>query len=371
MYGYHPTITLTLRWLGFSFGLSKLLSFRLWLTDRSFPLLPIADFTASFPNWLHTGLFALSMVCLLLLIIKPDKRILIILLVTETISCLADWNRLQPWEYFFLFLLLAATLNRTAQQQAKHWTWIISGLYFYSGFYKIDPGFVYNSFQNLILIKFLGMTKVPAWLLTFGYLPGILEMLAGIGLLFTKSVKVSAWFLISMHILILLVLGPLGVNQNNVVWPWNVFMIYMLWIILVKPIHASLKPELRLQDAVVILAWWIMPVFHMFGYWDAYLSGALYGGKAGQLYICPADRSCFPVSTAAVLQRAKNIPCESAVSVYRWAMSEMNIVPYPSKKCYKMLAMKWEATCPGNNHYFIVRSGFTYRVQEIHPGTTH
>lgn len=371
MYKFHPTITQTLRLLGFLFGLSKILSVRLWLADRSFPLLPMADIAASFPNWLHAGLFVLSMLCLILIIIQPDKRTVIILLVSETISCLADWNRLQPWEYFYLFLLLAATLSRTAQQHTKHWKWIISGLYFYSGFYKIDQGFVYGSFQNLFLIKFLGITKVPAWFLTLGYLPGALEMMAGMGLLFKRTAKASAWFLISMHILILLVLGPLGVNQNNVVWPWNVFMLYMLWVIAEKPIHTSIIPAFRLQDAMIILAWWILPLFHLFGYWDAYVSGALYGGKTGQLYICPSNRSCIPVSALQATHPVRNLPCSNTVSVYRWAMSELNIVPYPSHKCYKMLAKKWEASCPGNNHYFIVRSGFTYRVQEIHPGTTH
>lgn len=340
----------------------------MWLSGRPFPLLPMAGMAEHYPDWLHTGLFVLSLFCLLLLIIKPDKRVVIILLLSEMLSCLGDWNRLQPWEYFYLFMLVATAWNRISGELMTHWRWIISGLYFYSGLYKIDQGFVYGSFQNLFLIKYLGMSQVPGWLLKLGYIPGILEMLAGLGLLFTKTRKPSVWFLVSMHVLILLVLGPLGLDQNHVVWPWNIFMMYLLCAILYNPIHTGLKPTMDVSGTVILMAWWMMPVFHMFGYWDAYVSGALYGGRAGQLYVCTEERSCMPVSANRASQRVKNLPCTKAVSVYRWAMSEMNIVPYPSNRTYIMLARKLESRCPGRNRYFIVKSGFTYKVEEIKPG---
>lgn len=368
MHQFHPTIMLTLRWLGLSFGLCKLISFRLWLSDRAFPLVPMTGMAEHYPDWLHTGLFVLSLFCLLLLIIKPGKRVVIALLISETISCMADWNRLQPWEYFYLFLLLATAWNRISGQIITHWKWIISGLYFYSGLYKIDQGFVYGSFQNLFLIKCMGLSNIPGWLLKLGYVPGILEMLAGLGLIFTRTHKAAACFLITMHLIILLILGPLGLNQNHVVWPWNIFMIYMLWSVINNPTYIYHEPTLHVRDTVIIMAWWIMPIFHMFGYWDAYLSGALYGGRAGQLYVCTEDHSCLPVSAARSAQRVKNLPCMPAVSVYRWAMSEMNIVPYPSDKSYKIMARKLERLCPGRNRYFIVRSGFTYKVEEMKPG---
>ena len=79
-------------------------------------------------------------------------------------------------------------------------------------------GFEANQIQNIV-VHYAGLA-----------LP-IFEILAALGLLFSKSKKLFALLLIGMHIFILIFLSPLGINYNSIVWPWNVLMILYLIIL--------------------------------------------------------------------------------------------------------------------------------------------
>lgn len=52
---------------------AKIICWRLWLSDRLFPLVPPFDFLVA-PEYVHQGLFILSLAGLLLLLIFPIKK---------------------------------------------------------------------------------------------------------------------------------------------------------------------------------------------------------------------------------------------------------------------------------------------------------
>lgn len=348
--------------------LTKILSYKLWLADHSFPMAPITDLTNRLPAIIHNLLLWGSLACMLIFLARPQKWILTILLTLELLSCLGDQNRWQPWEYFFLFFTAAYIFVKQPDRQVSGWKWMLGGLYFFSGLYKIGNGFIHDVWQNLVLIRWLGFHDINPWLLRFGYSLGLVEMMAGIGILFAASRKISAGILILMHLWILLVIGPAGIGINSVVWPWNLLMICLLYVLfLAKKSCALLSPVSNGYHIGVLIAWWLLPWLHMFGKWDNFLSSALYSGGVPQLYICPGNEKLSAGLSQYSIQSVKGIPCEKPVSYYQWGMQELNIVPNEEIRIYQSAIKNIGRAYPGNNRYYLVRHGFKTTVQEIFP----
>ena len=100
----HLTQIIAAFWL-----MMKFISLKLWLTDRSYPLVPIVEM----PAIIHVFLFIISAVLFLWLIIKPQNRLVMIaLIITESTIILGDQTRLQPWHYQYLFTFFAIAFNK-------------------------------------------------------------------------------------------------------------------------------------------------------------------------------------------------------------------------------------------------------------------
>src|SRR5258708_3587580 len=79
---------------------AKLLSWRIWTTNRLLPTAPFFECFDYLPAVIHAILFILSILCIIILFfVKNNKVTLIGLLGVEIFSCLLDQNRLLPWEY--------------------------------------------------------------------------------------------------------------------------------------------------------------------------------------------------------------------------------------------------------------------------------
>ena len=86
---------------------AKILSCKLWLTDRLFPIIPPFDFSPNLPNEVHFVIFLVSIFGLVSLVIFTTKKeIVLLVLITELASCLLDQMRWQPWEYQYILLFL-------------------------------------------------------------------------------------------------------------------------------------------------------------------------------------------------------------------------------------------------------------------------
>lgn len=355
------------RWLirGILLGwlLSKFLSYRLWLPERSFPLLPVADLFHSIPPIVQVILFGLSVATLLISLFMPHRKLLILLLLLEILSCLFDQNRWQPWEYFFLFTIAAAALLRDAHALRSAWITLLGGLYFFSGLYKINNGFIHDVWQQLILHRWLHIHTSNTWLLRAGYGIGCVEMLAGIALLLPGFRKQAALLLLFLHVVILWVLGPLGLNQNSVVWPWNALLIGLLYGLFLRPNGFVWQSPLRYaMGRWILLGWWVLPLLYPLGYWDRYGSGALYSGGVPQLYICTTQ----PISGTEHAHN-KSIPgigCTEPVSYYKWCMQELNVVPVEEPRTYRAAIQQLQKRYPQALRFYMVQHGYRPTVQE-------
>src|ERR1043165_7345385 len=88
--------------------LSMMLCYKLWLSERNFPLTPVFDLV-HLPPGAGNGLFIISLVLLLCIsLFRNPQKFIIVFLIAATLMALMDQNRWQPWfyQYCMMFFVL-------------------------------------------------------------------------------------------------------------------------------------------------------------------------------------------------------------------------------------------------------------------------
>jgi predicted DCC family thiol-disulfide oxidoreductase YuxK len=319
-----------------------LLSMKLWLSSRFYPLTPVLSLLPKIPFPADYVYFFVLLLLLVAIILLPKPRIAIgafsVLLVG---LFLLDQSRLQPWAYQYLFILIGLGLfswlpkDKTGETRALNGARIIIvGTYIWSGIQKINPSFIFTVFPWLTGPL---STSFPAVLL-LGLASPIIEFAIGLGLLTKRFRNLAVWVAVVMHVSILIAIGPLGRDWNSVIWPWQIAMICFVLLLFYNA-------EFRIADLfgkrsavflkIIIVLFLIMPLFNFFGLWDSYLSSALYSGDIAQgtVYMDSAVKDALP---AAVSQYAtSSSPGEYSLSITDWSSGEMNTPSYPEARIFK------------------------------------
>lgn len=343
---------------------SKSISYMLWMGNREFPLVPVWDWLLAIPFWVHFAIFVSSLALMALSVFSPQKLFAWIILCLEIFSCLLDQNRWQPWEYQFLFFLFCYASMPTEDMLRKSWQVILVSTYFFGGLFKFNPYFIHDTWQYLILIKWLHIIPTNEWILRAGYIIPLIEMLAGFFLLFRVTQRMAAILLIAMHVFILLLLGPTGLDINAVVWPWNIFLAILLFALFIPPSQAIFGGEVLYRPAFILLiiAWLLMPWFRFGGVWDKYLSSVLYGGGVEQLFICSNNPEALQMTAPFRNEKFSLVPCSSAIPVYKWGMHEMRTAPYPEQRVFKRIMKSWGKKY-GSAQFYLFKPGFKSTVK--------
>jgi len=333
----------------------------MFTTNRLFPTAPVFEIFDNVPVVIHLILFFLSLLFLVLLIVlKRNKAVLWGLLIAEIFSCLLDQNTWQPWEYQYLFVIFIFIVNANNQKLITiAFTIILVSTYIYSGFGKLNEGFLQTIWAKMILHLFLKIptrTAMRHWLYYSGYITGLTELIAGTCLLFLKTRKTAASILILVHFFILLLLGPFGLWYNKIVWPWNIAMIFYLYIIFLgkDTVAISFKPIFSGWNKFVFIFWGILPALNFVGCWDNYLSSGIYSGKLPRMLICIKDTSkCKPLQRFCRKDLLNTCNGEAIIDLQYWAMTETNIGPYPEIRVYKKIQGKLEKQYAGAGLSFV------------------
>ncbi len=333
--------------LGFLAGL--LLSPRLWLSTRTYPLTPAADLWPGIPYPLdHVWYIALLGLLGAVLVVPRPRRLLVAFLVLGGLLALGDQSRWQPWayQYFLIGIALAAYPWQDAEKNPEQAAAslnacrvIVAGTYFWSGVQKFNWSFLYEGFPWL-LQPFVSPTEtVQPWLAAGGLAAALVEMGLGIGLLVRPLRTAAIVGVCAMHFFILLCLGPLGHNFNRVVWPWNLVMPLFTLILFARsgPLGSAgmLRPH-RAVHVMALLLLGVMPALSFVGLWNHYLSAALYSGNTlqGFVYVRASAAEQLP----AQLRRGVVQGDVYVVNVMDWSMDELQVPDYPSLRVYRNIA---------------------------------
>jgi hypothetical protein len=209
---------------------------------------------------------------------------------------------------------------------------------------KLNPRFMDGAFPWLVG-PFVGAWPAPAqWLaLHLAFVAPFLECAAGVGLL-TKRFRAAALFCaIGMHAAILIAIGPLELNFNTVVWPWNVAMIAFLLILFFRRSDEPAPRDIIWGKAyafqkIVLVFFAFMPALSFFNLWDHYLSSALYSGNRSSGIVYVNDEAFDRLPDTIEDYVYEDGPDRNQLNINEWSLGELNVPSYPELRIYKNVA---------------------------------
>ncbi len=321
---------------------SLIVAQRGWIFEaRTYPRIPVFD-SFSVPTVFESLLYGIMILSLIAFNFIARKKLLAtIFLVASTATILLDQTRLQPWLYLFTIMLLlgASCGSQSVSSILNSLRICIIGTYLFAGLQKINV-----SFCQTVIPVMLEKT-IPTMEPIMGYVIGlplaVLESSLAVLLAFKATSRYGAYAAIAFHGVTLWLLAQQ--NWNAVIWPWNIGMALLVWVLFVRKGQDGygdlLRPDSP-QKVVALLLFTFLPVLNFFGLWDNYLSAALYSGNCPVLRIevDRKDAEKLPAAVSAAVDYGnQNGPL---LIGEEWAIGELGIPPYPEVKSLKKVCAK-------------------------------
>lgn len=351
------------------FIITIIITWKLWISDRSFPLAPVSDWLPVLPppfDYVLTVILLGALAAAAL--IRNPRWPLRIMLGTGLVMALLDLTRWQP--YVLHYLVILGSLLLLPWERRERWTkediewglmpvYVLLGFtYLYSGLQKFNHEFIGWVF-GWMLEPVMGWFGIPPaefsrpLLTTLAIIAAVTETVAGLLLFFRRTRRPAAIVLIAMHLFILLVLGPLGRVTNHAVWPWNIAMIATLWLLFVS----RNAPDIVLAERLFSGAWWksvrgagggslplraqsvgvslavllfgVMPALNFADMWDSYLSFSIYSGMIhnGRIHMVPDDQT--KLLPPYIIEQVGE---DGGFDPAQWAIRELIAAPYPEPR---------------------------------------
>lgn len=316
----------------------------LWINAREFPVLPIISWFPVLPWPWDRAFFGAMLASLALAAWRYRLAVGFVLAATVFAWC-EDQNRGQPWLYMYWVMLLLTLLPDSAANSACRVAFSVA--YIWSGVQKMNPAFLNGS---------------PAWFVApaeHWHLPGavlsmfragiatapFVEAAIGICLWIPRLRKAAIAAVLAVHLAALLFLGPLGHNYNWVVWPWNLAMIALAWVLF----GMNSPPRLRLAlvdlkasrpALAVLMPYTILPALSFFGLWDSYCSFTLYSANEADanIFVTPAFTERLPPRlrkyVSAVPQYDPQYQGPSLFLFRAWCYEDLHVLFVPEPRNY-------------------------------------
>lgn len=323
-------------------ALTMLASAPLWLSTRVYPLLPIAGWwPVPQPPW-DKIVFGAVLASLVLAVWRYRLGV-ICFLVGSLYLAFSDQARWQPWFYMYWVMLLLTLAPPSAALYSCRFA--ISAVYLWSGIHKCNADY-FN-----IAVPWLakaGAEWLPSFAITMlqGALAAapVVEIFIGLAVWFQRTRRVAIAGSVAVHLTALLLLGPLGHKHNWIVWPWNLVMPILLMTLF--PFHHSITPSLQSRWATLITSLFcLLPALNFFGWWDSYLSFALYSGKLtkADLFVSEEVRNRLPEAVKEFVVPTpppynEEIQGPYVVLVELWADKILRVPPLPEPRGYRAVA---------------------------------
>ncbi len=328
--------------------LSILCSVNLWAGQRWMPTCPVFK-NLFFPPPYDYVLLILEIALLIALIFSSKTRVILFFILFLNLGfVILDQNRLQPWFYLYncFFLVLFFYNWRIDNINNYHSFFIILQLcicavYIYSGFQKLNPNFVNETYSWFIKpLTELVSERQMNFLVKTGYFIPYLEIAIGIGLLIKPVRFIAITLVIVLHLAILILMGPFGNNYNAVIWPWNLIMIVLVLLLFSgNPMERRFTFSLLFKIPVFYLMmglFWILPAFNLRNHWETYLSFSLFSGNNHNAKIILSDKaiSKLPMYVRHYVYRQSDL---NVLLPKLWCVGELKVPLYPEKRIFEQI----------------------------------
>lgn len=302
---------------------------------RIFTPAPLIGPLMAIPVFIDQCIYALCTALLLWLLVKPQTTIP----AAGVVICLLFWalqdaNRLQPYNYMYGYTFFISILCRNHKPSATDaLRLMVSGVYFWAGFHKINMTFFLSIFPWFIEpIHHFSQTKNPSLL----ELPFVMALIAtpffeasiGILLLFPRRWRLATAMALTMLAVVLICLGPLGHNWAMVVWPWNIYLFLMEWrlFFVSSDSQGSLISRINYRNILSVILFMIAPVLAIWIPWySSQIGFKLYSGNIMSAEIVFAPDETF----GKVPGYIQSLIRDHRLSMNDWTVTELRNAVYP------------------------------------------
>jgi uncharacterized membrane protein len=343
---FEQRLQLTQKVVGLAFIAGIVLSWRLWLSDRFFPLSPVVDGSSNIPNSVSLLLLLTLLISLVAIIFFKRNQFIYLSILSLLPLLLQDQLRWQPWVYIYsLILVVLAISGKEKQQTQNNLRLIIIGTYVWSGIHKLNPYFIDDTFKTILtdFFRLRDLSLVNSFL-PVGYSIAFIEILTGLTLIFPRTRKIGVLLSVVTHVFVLAYLSPLGINSNSVVYPWNVAMLFLVMLLfysthdrLVFWTLSTLKTKV-IQAALFLLIG-VLPILNFFDLWDNYLSFSFYSGKVNGYFVAVQENELTKIDKrlSNYYVKIKGLSGGQIIDLNKWCMAELNVPFYPEKRVFKKI----------------------------------
>ncbi len=325
---------------------SVLLSINLWAGQRWFPKTSLlVNFSGVPAPYDYFNLITL-LTLIFLSLISYSKTPIVLLIIFSIYLCIDDQNRLQPWFFNYILILIVFLFYKQRVDEPNNYTTVfisiqvlVALVYIYSGLQKINSHFITDTFTWFIspLSEILNQRQMSIILL-FGKFVPYVEIAIGLGLLIKPTRYIILPAVILMHLFILIMIGPFGNSYNYVVWPWNLIMIVLNLLL-----FAYVKQERFFDIAIlfkglcfyiVITLMLVFPFFSFQNKYDSYLSSSLYSGNTHNCTLILSDNAYkkLPYYLKNFVSTNTNY---NILNIKKWAITELHAPCVPEYRVFK------------------------------------
>lgn len=333
-------------------------SWRLWIPQQVFPQVPFFSalrHTPALADWalllaLVGGLLGATV------FVRPGGQrsaALIVFGVAMLGLVLLDQHRMQAWAY--QGLVITVLLLGTPPQLGMTLLRVFAvSVYFHSAAGKFDFQFLHTVGQQFLETAggLLGLqvenwdaaTRVRAAVL----LP-VVELTLAAGALIPATRRWAGWGLVVMHSMLLVLLGPLGLQHQPGVLAWNGFFIAQALVLFVGWVPTRRRAREGGADVVAQrFPWWwrawalpvlfvavlSLPLTERFGFWDHWPSWALYSPHSSRvefsIHASRIDR--LPETLQPYLEPDENQTGWHELAIDRWSIEALGVPVYPQAR---------------------------------------
>ncbi|HEV3138790.1 MAG TPA: hypothetical protein VGZ26_12825 [Pirellulales bacterium] len=337
------------------FGLALIAAtWPLWIPQQEFPQVPLVYGAGAAPAWFEWAGGSAILLGLCGALAAPNRRLQAAALVPfalgTSLMMLVDQERVQPWAYQFVLvaLVLALADPRTAIGLLRL---LIVSFYFHSALSKLDVSFFHTLGQQFFtaLAQSVGLAVGAGsepWRLAVAAIFPAAELLVAIGLCFARTRSAALGAALLLHVLLLVILGPWGLNHKLGVLIWNAYFIVqnllLFWPIQKSggTIPAAGEPKSRpgagsrFASRVVVAAG-LLPFLAPTGWFDLWPAWGLYASSAERVTLLVHRREIGRLPNG--LRRfasSSNDPDDAWMTVRldRWALEALGAPIYPQNR---------------------------------------
>jgi len=344
-------------------------TYTLWTPQTVFPQVPVFESlceSRSSIDWIGFGCLIFGLVSLA---VWPVSRfqsgaIFLVLVSLVTLVCL-NQHRFQPWAYQSGLFAATWLCCRDIPLRLNLMRYLIIGIYFYSAVGKLDFEFLHSVGQQMlgVMAKWFGHdpSKITdsSRIALVAVFP-VVELAIAAGLACSKTRRVAGIFAIALHLALIAVLGPLGLNHRLGVLIWNGQFAVQAFLLFVVAQVADGTPEANVNGTVrgniltrrvsegvasvtrrvmiaMVVVVSIMPCSERFGIWDHWPSWALYAPHSSRVRVEVAGPSVqrLPASLAALVTATADDDGAMVwlpVPMDAWSLKTLDTPIYPQSR---------------------------------------